>query len=794
MIQGKRTTAGLALGIIGGTVSAIGACGPVTTVSAVGVLGAFALVTTVCASTARADEVDDTTRKLIDIDQRVRQLSADFRDAAPPAPDIADRRVLDAQVLFSLKNYEEAATILLDVVEKYPNSRAYDDAVYLLGESLFQARDYYPSRQYFALAIKKRTNSKSEQQALQRLIEIALRTGDYEQIDEYLSRLQGVPLQVLEPGVPYVRAKYLYFRGNISDASAGFASIPASNPYYFQARYFLGTSMVKTGDLAGASQVFDAILKLQPPDDTAQEIQDLARLALGRILYERAQLDRAIDAYQAVGRQSRYFVDALSEQAWTYIKAKEWKKAYRALDLLLLTNPEHKDGPELRLLMGNLNLRMENFFLASDAFSKSRDEFEPIHRQLQSEIVRAQQDPAYFDNLVGKNLDKFDIGTFIPASATRWVEADPDVARMLTLAGDVGEIEHALKDSEQIVAKLERAMVTSGKAGIFPDLAAARTQSVEVTNQLVDVRQKFAAHLRDLLESSLSADEKRDLDRVATERDNLERQIKNLPLTRESLKHREIEAKEQFRQLDAQGSELNVEIQSLEAQLVAIEQYYRNSRSEQKIRPEDIQGPLKDLRVAIDELHAAHDKVRDEIAEASRESSTAGAAGEEERQMTTRLAPLLKQEQEIQSRAKYRLSADRQTQVDRIYGLLARVDAIDAQLGQLDQRIDAQAVVRLEKVRGYLDAEKIELQQAGMKLGTVVGESQSLGGGLAQAMFTKVAARFYDLVVRSDVGIIDVAWGLKDQKTQAVTKLTTQKNLEAKALDEDFKKLLEEDK
>ena len=50
--------------------------------------------------------------------------------------------------------------------------------------------------------------------------------------------------------------------------------------------------------------------------------------------------------------------------------------------------------------------------------------------------------------------------------------------------------------------------------------------------------------------------------------------------------------------------------------------------------------------------------------------------------------------------------------------------------------------------------------------------SKSLGGGLAQAMFTKVADKFYDLVVRSDVGIIDVSWGLKDEKTQAVTKLT----------------------
>ena len=122
-----------------------------------------------------------------------------------------------------------------------------------------------------------------------------------------MQRLQGVPVQLLEPGVPYVRAKYLYFRGKFADAAAGFGSIASSNGYYFQARYFLGTVMVKTGDLAGASVVFDSILKLQPPDDSAKEIQDLARLALGRILYERSQFDRAVEAYQAVGKQSAYF-------------------------------------------------------------------------------------------------------------------------------------------------------------------------------------------------------------------------------------------------------------------------------------------------------------------------------------------------------------------------------------------------------------------------------------------------------------------------------------------------------
>ena len=162
--------------------------------------------------------------------------------------------------------------------------------------------------------------------------------------------------------------------------------------------------------------------------------------------------------------------------------------------------------------------------------------------------------------------------------------------------------------------------------------------------------------------------------------------------------------------------------------------------------------------------------------------------------MASRLADLLKQEQAIQNRAKFRQPSDKQLQIDSQMGVLARVDQIEGRLKELDKRIDGQAEVRLQKVRGYLATEKEELRQAGSKLGVVVGESQSLGGGLAHAMFTKVADRFYDLVVKSDVGIIDVAWGLKDQKTKTVTRLTTQKNLEIKALDEDFRRLLEEDK
>ena len=702
--------------------------------------------------------------------------------------------MLDAQVLFSLKNYEEAATILLDVVEKYPNTRAHDDALVLLGESLFNARDYYSARGYLRTAVAKNTGSKAEQQALQRLVEISLRTGDYENVDAYLSRLQNLPPNQIEPTVPYVRGKYYFFRGRFDDAMTVFSSIAPPNPYYFQARYFIATIQVKKGDLAGATQGYDALLKQQAPDPASKDIQDLARLAIARILYERSQFDKAIETYLSIPRQSRYWSEALREQAWTYIKAKDWQRAYRSINLLLLSDPDTTDGPDLRLLEGNLQLRMSNYYLASDAFSKVRDEFEPIHRQLQQVIVRSQTDPAYFDTLVGKSLDKFDIAAFVPPTAARWVRAEPEVARMMGLASDVGGIQRDLQDSVKLVERIQQVMGGRGRVGIFPDLAAARTKSVEMSNQVVEIQQKTAGKIRAILDPTLSQEERKALERVAIERDGLERQVSVLPTTSEGIVAHERSMKDHFRDLDRQASELNVEIQSLDAQLVAIEQYYRVSRSEQKIRPEDLRGPVttpaRCWRIFAPHMTSCARRSPTPAATLRRRAARARPSGPPRSGCRSFCAPSWRS----RSRPPSGLSGSDRVQVERLNGVLSRCDAIEQQLGAFDKRIDGQVANRLETVNRYLSTEKEELTRASQKLGGIMDESKSLGGGLAQAMFTKVADKFYDLVVRSDVGIIDVSWGLKDQKTSAVTRLTNQKNMELRAAEEDFRRVLEEDK
>jgi hypothetical protein len=144
--------------------------------------------------------------------------------------------------------------------------------------------------------------------------------------------------------------------------------------------------------------------------------------------------------------------------------------------------------------------------------------------------------------------------------------------------------------------------------------------------------------------------------------------------------------------------------------------------------------------------------------------------------------------------ARARLSGGDQRDFDAIAAILERADSVQAHLTEIDTRIEAAARKRLGELKQQLVAEKGELQVANSKLGGILSESQSLGGGLAFAMLSKVTDRFYDLVVQSDVGLVDVAWGLKDDRTSTVSKLINQQKLDLKTIDEDFRTLLEEEK
>jgi hypothetical protein len=186
--------------------------------------------------------------------------------------------------------------------------------------------------------------------------------------------------------------------------------------------------------------------------------------------------------------------------------------------------------------------------------------------------------------------------------------------------------------------------------------------------------------------------------------------------------------------------------------------------------------------------------VRNDLADAGREFGAGGAAASSERTSTVRLADIMKREQDVYQRGRERLSGGDQRSMDVVYGILSRVDVIQTHLVDFDGKVDATADRRLAVIKQNISAEKAELAEVTGKLGGVLSESQNVGGGLATAMLGRVTERFYDVVVQSDVGLVDVSWGLKDQKSTNLSKLINQQKLELKSVDEDFHSLLEEEK
>jgi tetratricopeptide (TPR) repeat protein len=759
-------------------------------VSRLGLIWFGVVVCVLAPGSVRADRYDDANRQLLDTEERVRSMVAVFRDDIASDPHAAERRVLDAELLFNLKNYTEAATICLDVIEKYPDSRSGLDALLLLGESLYREQDFIAARRYLERAVQKNTKSRKEQAALMRIVEIALQTNDLGNVDQYLARLDGLSEELLVPEVPYVRGKFSYFQGKFDKALAVFAAISPGSPYYLRSRYFIGTIHVKKENLKEAIRAFQAVQKLGARTEDEQEIRHLASMALGRAYYESSQFDKARGAYQSVPRQSKHYADALYELTWTSIKADDFTVAQRSLDLMLLKDSDSPRAPELRILLGNLHLRLSNFYLADESFTKLRNEFEPLHLESKGKLAESQADPRYFDRLLAGDLEQFDISLFVPSNALRWLRAEPDVAQMLVLAGEVGELQRDISAADDTLGRLDRAVHDAGKVGIFPDLASVRVSSTEVLNQLVELRRAFVALAHKLVSGALDEKDKAALNRVSQERAILEQQVQSLPTTAEGLRIRADNAKGALGKLDEIASELNVEIQSSIAQLVAIERYFIHSKAEQNIKADDLVQPVKDLREAIAQTQGALDVVRTQLEDAHRAFGAAGAAAASERRVAVNLAALFAREQEVLRRGRSRLSAGDQAELDRVERVMRRIDPLQATLLEFDGRVDATAERRLVTIRTSITAEKASLEAAKQALTGVMSQSHAVGGGLAQVMLSKVTERFYDIVVQADVGAVDISWGLKDEKTQTLTSLIKQQKQELQAVQEDFRDVL----
>ncbi len=759
------------------------------------------------ASPARAQDLAAITRQVTQLEADARNLSAmPVRRSSLRGPTYVEERLTDGELFYRLHDYTRAAIIFTDIVDSHPRHRAFPDALFLLADSLFRAGDVLGARTRFRQIIDRADQQPFRpyvQRALGRLIEVAIQTRDFEGVEELFQRMSRLPPSEIEAATQYFRAKYLYNRAVPTDevmrdvagatsvpqvdqsvldeARQAFEAVQERSPYYLQARYFVGVIYTLKGEYPQAIDAFRRVLRGAATTPEQEEIVVLTHVALGRLFYETDRLEQAVESYQQVPRSSPHFDVALYEIAWVHIRQGDSTQAERALEVLTVAAPDSRFIPDGKILRGNLLLRNGRFADANTVFREVAQQFGPVRRELDAMIATHDDPREHFRDLVRRNMDNFDANAFLPPLAIRWARTEGDMDRALAVLSDLGECRALVRDTTALIGRLNAVLNSPNRISAFADLTEQRQLSISQRNKVARIR-------RQLIAADAVGSASGELAEVRAERRRVEALLENLPTSGEDFEARSERLLNRYRDLDREARNLEVELMGMEARITATMRYTADTASARgdaagaqalatELRTQ--QEAVTAYRAQLGEVHTLIERARLQVGIGDERYARDGRTRDDYARLVARERELLRQSG----------AGNRVAQTEGVFARLARIDEV---LDGKDRVIDDVVDERTAEIRAVIDEETLKVDGYRNQMAALEGETVDVVGEVTLANFTQVRQRFYDLVLRADVGRVDIAWAQREEHRARIEMLTRERTRDMQALDDEFRDIMDE--
>jgi tetratricopeptide (TPR) repeat protein len=722
------------------------------------------------------------------------------------------KRLVKGQLDLEEGDWEGSAIIFLDLVENHRDTPAGIQAVYYLGDALAHmglerwAYDLFSKN----LADTRPEARRKHQDSVARLFDLAAprRDAGFAQkpglsaTPEVRARLRAVgidpetkpprgivkeqdaerlvgwarsfPAKSRGPELRYSFGRFLFLTGQHSAAQTELDGVsPLDIPltrggvgakWRVRAAYVAAAATLALGETEDALDRFARITKVQPSDPRDRQIVELAWMAQGRILHDIDDADEAVRAYRHIGRDSAFFPEAMYETAWTLLRAGRYEQAVQALDLLLIYDPQSPIVAEIKQLRGKVRIQQRDYEGAEEQFLALRREFDRVAKQLGGRLQSKGDAQSYFSAVVAEDMENFSLESVLPVRAAPIARTLPRAVQAESIARETGELDRELTDLEDTIARLQAALQAERKAALFTDLAAHAAGLGNADGDLLDIEEALVDRLA--LEAKGAS-----WDTLESQRAALRKKV-DAPLGQSDDK--EAERVRGLMRLEQKAHKLELTVSEMRAQLVATERYYEETRAEQKI---DHQGFLTEAAA-----------MRDGIAQLEKETAALRRRISRQRSSVRYGDP--RQSARDQAVATYR------RHLDQMYGALfkanpdAEAGAIWNRVQKLEGRSDAAKValentarVRLEKATIIVAEERINITGYREELGGLEGRARSDVAEVLAATHSDVHAELNNFVMRSEVGLLDVAWAMKDAETDQVHQLEVNRDRDLRELD-----------
>ncbi|MFT3838835.1 MAG: tetratricopeptide repeat protein [Myxococcaceae bacterium] len=711
-----------------------------------------------------------------------------------------EQRFSDGEINYLLGDYPTASVLFYDLVEDkdFHVSGRYADALFYLADSLYQQKNYLSARVYLKELLELRQGHYKE--ALARYLEIAGRLNEFAGIDSYIDQAKGLSGGVLPPELTYVYAKWMFKREDMSaevripKAQNVFVQLEQqqSGPFRLQAAYFIGVGFVKLKQWDRAIERFGWIVSQPASQDPREKVvKELASLSLGRVLFEEGKFDEAIDKYNDIPRESDSFPDSLYETAWAFVRKGEFQRAKNATDILLLVAEDSVLAPEAKILQGTLLLKLQKYDDATETYNSVINTYAPVRDEIDA-LLTVNKDPVkYFDELLQRNDRNLDVTQLLPPVALKWASTRRDVADALQIIGDLEAGRRGVDDSNAIASRILKALDERGLE-VFPVMQEGYTRADAVDSQITRAEEGLTRIEGFLVSGYLSDDQKKELESAKANVESLRDRVATLPTTEDEVKKRREKIRARVEEVDQAAFRLGIDIQAQYAQLAAIQKYVDDTRSTRKNTPEDEKAFLEKVnfeRKALDGIVATLEETRKQLQD-EKHNAENSIGGEEDLKREYEAA--LEKERHLYEQVRNNLPSDAAQVMLRADVVRADAESVRERVKQAKQILRDRVQKRAAKLRSTVQSEQALLDGYGKDVVGISSNAKELVGRIAFDSFKRVRQSFYDLVLKADVGVVDVAFTRKQDKTAQIQKLSSQKDRELKQLDDEFKEVLKD--
>jgi tetratricopeptide (TPR) repeat protein len=730
------------------------------------------------------------------------------------------KRVVAGQLMLVDDDYERAAIVFLDILENHRGSLAASQAMYYLGEALallemdrwaiecFSANlrdNSEDGRRFhqrsmaglFDLSVPRREEGfarrpglsatpevRARLQAIGMSVEVEPPAGKVDEatITRVALAVESIPADQREIALRYAYGRWLYFQHQYEPALASLDSVsPLDVPmssggadarWRVRAAYFGATAALAMGDHDDALARFEAVTGARPNTDRDKRIVELAWMARARIHHDLNQTDLSVAAYRRISRDSPFFPEAMYETAWTLLRAGNYDRALQALDLLLVYDPESPILPEIKQLRGKVKIQMRDWPEAENEFLALRREFDELSSRLGHQLQAKADAADYFSAVAAEDMQHFSLDAVMPVEAVPVADTLPRAVQTVGLANEVGDVGQMLFETRALLAKMEAAVGAKERARLFTDLGAHLSSLDSVDIEIVELKEKLIVRARAGVSGAGLSD-------IEAQRKALRKRVDD-PLgdgrSRDDATRGVRERAEELHQLD-------LTVQALRAQLIATERYYEETRKDQRIDPQGFLTQAAELRDEIADLERLVATLEAEVDEIHTTLRFSDPWTEAQRLALDEYSAFL--DRAFAHLQQARADKNAQKVWDRCNSLRERV-------AEGRRRLDNAAARRLQRAMQILREERANLDAYALEYDQKHDETRTLVGQVMQASYKDVVGELANLVTRSEVGLLDVAWAIQEVEAEEIRRLETTRERDLGELDRVLRQAMEE--